>query len=321
MNEEQKILSVPEGVSRPLWSVMIPVYNRTKFVRQAVESVLAQDPGPDQMQIGVVDNSTESIDWKTILPPEILRRVEIFIHPKSLPVHGNWNTCIRKSNGHLIHILHDDDWVAKGFYDEIARLSDESPEAGIFAVRSFLVDECGVIDNVSKRFATNANVSYDLTRFFPYNPVQCPGVVVRRHAYEVLGGFKPDFQYVIDLEMWIRVVNAFGVRFSEEILSYYRISSSNGTHSLMLSGRNLSDMLSFCKWASLQYEPLKDVDWLDIVLLTAKRQELFLHSIGEMDASAVARKFWFENASTREKIIRLKDELKAALKRRLASVF
>jgi Glycosyl transferase family 2 len=62
MNEEQKILPVPEGVSRPLWSVMIPVYNRTKFVRQAVESVLAQDPEPDQMQICIVANSTESID-------------------------------------------------------------------------------------------------------------------------------------------------------------------------------------------------------------------------------------------------------------------
>lgn len=321
MNDIEIILPVPEGVLRPLWSVMIPVYNRTKYVGQAVESVLAQDPGPDKMQICIVDNSTESIDWKATLPPEILRRIEIYIQPKSLPVHENWNTCIRKSNGHLIHILHEDDWVAKGFYDEIARLSDESPEAGIFAVRSFLVDESGVIDAVNKRFAGHGKVSYDLTGFFPYNPVQCPGVVVRRNAYEVLGGFKDDWNYVTDLEMWIRVVHAFGVRFSEEIFSYYRISNGNGTHSLMLSGRNLSDMLSFCKWASLQYESLNDVAWLDIVLLTAKRQELFMHSIGQMDAASVARKFWFDNASPREKIVRLKDELKAALKRRLAKVF
>jgi cellulose synthase/poly-beta-1,6-N-acetylglucosamine synthase-like glycosyltransferase len=62
MNEEQKILPVPEGVSRPLWSVMIPVYNRTKYMSQAVESVPAQDPGPDRMQICVLHNSTESID-------------------------------------------------------------------------------------------------------------------------------------------------------------------------------------------------------------------------------------------------------------------
>ena len=62
MNDDQIIHPVPEGVSRPLWSVMIPVYNRAKYVSQAVESVLAQDPGPDRMQIFVLHNSTESID-------------------------------------------------------------------------------------------------------------------------------------------------------------------------------------------------------------------------------------------------------------------
>jgi GT2 family glycosyltransferase len=74
MNEEQKILSVPEGVSRPLWSVMIPVCNRTKYVRQAVESVLAQDPGPDKLQICVVDNSTVVIYRTTVVYPKAIRR-------------------------------------------------------------------------------------------------------------------------------------------------------------------------------------------------------------------------------------------------------
>jgi hypothetical protein len=43
MNQDQKILPVPEAVSRPFLSVIIPVYNRTKFVRQAFESVRAKD--------------------------------------------------------------------------------------------------------------------------------------------------------------------------------------------------------------------------------------------------------------------------------------
>jgi len=74
MNEEQKILPVPEGVSRPLWSVMIPVYNRTKYMSQAVESVLAQDPGPDKMQICIVDNSTVAIYRTVDMNPKAVRR-------------------------------------------------------------------------------------------------------------------------------------------------------------------------------------------------------------------------------------------------------
>ena len=50
------IAPVPEGVHRPKWSVMIPTFNCANYLRQTLESVLAQDPGPEQMQIEVVDD-------------------------------------------------------------------------------------------------------------------------------------------------------------------------------------------------------------------------------------------------------------------------
>src|SRR5260370_15470577 len=52
-----RVLPVPEGsMPRPLWSVMIPTFHCALFLRQTLESVLSQDPGPDQMQIEVVDD-------------------------------------------------------------------------------------------------------------------------------------------------------------------------------------------------------------------------------------------------------------------------
>ena len=46
---------VPEGIHRIFWSVMIPTYNNGKYLRRTLESVLCQAPGPDEMQIEVVD--------------------------------------------------------------------------------------------------------------------------------------------------------------------------------------------------------------------------------------------------------------------------
>jgi len=47
---------VAPDASRPLWSVMIPTYNCARYLREALGSVLDQDPGPGAMQVEVVDD-------------------------------------------------------------------------------------------------------------------------------------------------------------------------------------------------------------------------------------------------------------------------
>src|SRR5689334_3733146 len=54
------IAPLPVDVARPFWSVMIPTYNSGDFLRKTLQSVLSQDPGPDQMQIEVVDGGSTS---------------------------------------------------------------------------------------------------------------------------------------------------------------------------------------------------------------------------------------------------------------------
>ncbi len=45
--EYPKIERVPEGVHRPLWSVMIPNYNCAHYLAQTLESVMIELPGKD----------------------------------------------------------------------------------------------------------------------------------------------------------------------------------------------------------------------------------------------------------------------------------
>ena len=89
---------------RPLWSVMVSVYRRTQFLRQALESVLAQAASPDQMQIEVVsdgvDDSTRANidaivrsiagDRSFLLPPNRPRRasrnLQRLHRPRTRPV-------------------------------------------------------------------------------------------------------------------------------------------------------------------------------------------------------------------------------------------
>src|SRR5215210_6047396 len=89
--------AVPVGVARPLWSVMIPSFNCADYLRESLRSVLAQDPGPEIMQIEVVDDCSTS-DGPEAVVAEIGRgRVGFFRQPQNVGHARNFGTCLQRS--------------------------------------------------------------------------------------------------------------------------------------------------------------------------------------------------------------------------------
>src|SRR5687768_13877620 len=105
---------VPQGVNRPLWSVMIPAYNCSEYLEAALLSVLCQDPGPASMQIAVVDDASTDADVEALVATVGKGRVEYMRHPINVGSLQNFNTCIDRARGHYVHLLHGDDRVLPG---------------------------------------------------------------------------------------------------------------------------------------------------------------------------------------------------------------
>ncbi len=236
------IAPVPDGIKRPLWSVMIPTYNCAKYLRQTLESVLCQDPGADQMQIEVVDDCSTKDDPEAVVKEVGNGRVGFFRKPQNEGATANFNTCIQRSRGHLVHILHGDDYVLPGFYAKIANMANQHPEVSLLATRSFFVDEAGVIAKVSERLAELENGSHDIRRFLYGTPLQTPSVVVRRHFYENHGGFLPTLVHAADWEMWTRNTKLGGAVVAPEVLSCYRVFAANDSSRLRQTADNLRDL-------------------------------------------------------------------------------
>jgi len=106
---------VPEGTPRPFWSVMIPTFNCAKYLRQTLESVLAQDPGPGLMQIEVVDDVSTKDDPEAVVREIGKGRVQFYRNGQNLGAIRNFNGCVQRAKGHWVHILHGDDAVLPGF--------------------------------------------------------------------------------------------------------------------------------------------------------------------------------------------------------------
>src|SRR5438128_483601 len=112
-----RVLPVTEGsMPRPLWSVMIPTFHCARFLRQTLESVLSQDPGPDVMQIEVIDDCSTQDDPESVVRAVAGERVHFFRQPKNVGHTRNFETCLQRARGYLVHLLHGDDAVLPGFY-------------------------------------------------------------------------------------------------------------------------------------------------------------------------------------------------------------
>ena len=237
------VAPVPEGVHRPLWSVMIPTYNCANYLRQTLESVLAQDPGPEQMQIEVIDDCSTNDDPEAVVKEVGKGRVSFYRKHKNEGAIANFNTCIDRSRGHLVHILHGDDWVLPGFYSTVTSKASICERARIFFTRTFLVDEIGEIEYLNERVPQLEEVNQDVSQLTHMNKIFTPGVVVRRSAYENHGAFLQALVHTADWEMWVRLIQAAGGVYVNRPLACYRFFKANDSNRLIRGGLNIDDML------------------------------------------------------------------------------
>ena len=238
--DRPRIEPVPAGEGRPKWSVMIPTYQCAEYLPAALESVLAQDPGAERMQIEVVDDCS-SDDPETVVGG-YAGRVAFYRQERNLGHWNNLNTCLQRSRGELVHVLHGDDAVRDGFY---ARLEDAFADASVGAAfcRFIAMDDAGNWTAVAPLETEHDGVIGDwLDRIALGQRVQAPAMVVRRSVYETLGGFDRRAGDAEDWEMWTRVAGHTGVFHVVEPLALYRIRSSSLSRGTLSTGKHVDNL-------------------------------------------------------------------------------
>jgi glycosyltransferase involved in cell wall biosynthesis len=109
-----KIVSV-SGHDRPMWSVLIPVYNCARYLEETLAGVLSQDPGETVMEIIVIDDCS-SDDPGEVVERLAGSRARFIRQTENVGKIRNYETGLNESRGILIHQLHGDDRVRPGFY-------------------------------------------------------------------------------------------------------------------------------------------------------------------------------------------------------------
>lgn len=235
MNHRIQVPPLPPNTDRPLWSVMIPTYNCADYLWETLEGILAQDPGEKVMHVEVIDDCSTQDDPEAAVKELGGERVKFFCQPQNMGYIRNFETCLLRSQGHLIHILHGDDGVRPGFYQKLQTLFAQYPDIGLAYCRHIFMDEQSHWQRISVLEQNQSGVlSKALERIVARHPIQTPAVVVKRSVYEKLGGFDRRIQYSgEDWEMWCRIAANYAVGYESEPLALYR------SHRNSLSGRSM----------------------------------------------------------------------------------
>ncbi len=227
---------VADRLPRPLWSVMIPTYNCADVLHDALGSVLAQDPGPERMQIEVVDDCSTRDDPERVVRELGRGRVGFHRQPRNVGHTRNFESCVLRARGRLVHLLHGDDYVRDGFYGRMEQ-GFHRPEVGSAVCRHIYMDHEGHWQSISPLERGEAGVIPDwLSRIAAGQRVATPSVVVRRDVYEQLGGFDRRLGASEDWEMWVRIAAHHPVWFEPEPLAAYRMQRP-GSVSATSAGR------------------------------------------------------------------------------------
>jgi glycosyltransferase involved in cell wall biosynthesis len=248
---------------------MIPTYHCARYLGETLRSVLAQDAGPDAMQIEVVDDHSTQDDPESVVRDVGRGRVAFFRQPANVGITRNFATCLARSRGRLVHLLHGDDMVRDGFYASLQRAFDTDPAIGAAFCRPVFINGSGdAIDLAPLEQAHSGRLDDALERLATEQRIMTPSIVVRRDVYETLGGFDDRLRCSEDWEMWVRIASRYPVWYETEPLALYRMHANSNTGRHVRTAEDISYTRAAIDLFQAHLPPLRAA----AIVRTAKRR-------------------------------------------------
>jgi glycosyltransferase involved in cell wall biosynthesis len=211
---------------KPLISVVVPLYNKERYIRRTIASVLGQSCGDFELLV-VDDGSTDG--GPALVEAMGERRLRLLRQPNA-GVSAARNRGIREARGEIVAFLDADDEWEPDFLAAIARLAEGYPQAGLFATGYRKRYRNFSIETAVKSPSATAD-SFLLERYFllasRYLFVTSSNVAIRKEVFATLGGFAEGARSGEDRDMWARAALAYPLAYSPEILATYHCAAQD----------------------------------------------------------------------------------------------
>ncbi|MRI58382.1 MAG: glycosyl transferase [Epsilonproteobacteria bacterium] len=192
----------------PLFSVIIPVFNREGFIARAIESVLAQTF--QDFELIVVD------DGSTDQSAAIASRYPItLIRQPNRGVSSARNAGIQASHGKIVAFLDSDDlWKPKKL-EAHHHFFQENPDFKIHQTDEIWIRKGKFLNKKKIHQKKEGFIFYDSLHLCLISP---SAVAIKKELFDEVGLFDESFEVCEDYELWLRITKRYPVGFTPEPL-------------------------------------------------------------------------------------------------------
>ncbi|MEO1429685.1 MAG: glycosyltransferase [Cyanobacteria bacterium J06633_8] len=180
-------------------SVIIPVYNGEKTIKETIESILNQSFIDFELIIINADSTDKTLSIIAQIKDE---RIKVFSYPKA-NVAVNRNRGIKHANGDYITFIDADDlWTTDKLAAQYTALQS-NPQAGVAYSWTNCIDE----NSKFLRKTSHVNWSGDIYSKFLLDDFIGNGsnVMVRKEHLITVGGFDESLTNAQDTDMWLKL--------------------------------------------------------------------------------------------------------------------
>jgi len=238
-------------------SIIIPVYDGEKYIREAVDSALNQTY--KDFEIIVIDDGSKDNT------PNILETYGSKIKWKSQENKGQAsaiNEGINMAEGKYLAYLDADDVCLPERFENQVKYLDEHPNVGLVYSDRYQINENGETQRIMKSQPHNNFVLLQ-DSYIPRS-----AVMHKRECLDAVGSFDESITGSDDWDMWIRISEKFEMGYISKPLVKYRVHKEN----ISLIRPKRLDHWRYTKMRILEktYERRERPFWLKIVLIRAK---------------------------------------------------
>ncbi len=201
---------------RPLVSVLMTVYNREKYIAEAIESVI--DSSYQNWELIIIDDQSKDRSVEIAKSYAILdKRIRILVNEKNLGDYPNRNKAASFANGKYLKYLDADDTIYKYSLNYMVEAMEKYPEAALGI--SF-----NTIDDKSPFPQLSQPKESIYAEFLGKSIIGCgpSASIIKTEVFNKLGGFSGK-QYIGDHELWFKIALQYPIIKLQPSLIWWRV--------------------------------------------------------------------------------------------------